>query len=231
MDYKQQILEALQAKFKGGNAGVLNWIATQLAKTVTAAEQVQTAVDGITQEYVSMMESYGDSRATSSAQTAVTNYETKHGIKDGKPVQKPVQKPAQQQQQGAGAQPPVTQPQGEAEVPAWAQALIDSNKALSERLAHYETERTTTTRKSQLSAIIAKLPEKLRKPYERIPLDSLKDEEFNTLLADVTTEVDGINADMRQNGAIFTPPASAQQGSGTKATDAEVDAVVAKLNL
>lgn len=227
MDYKQQILEALQAKFKGGNAGVLNWIATQLAKTVTAAEQVQTAVDGITQEYVSMMESYGDSRATSSAQTAVTNYETKHGIKDGKPVQKP----AQQQQQGAGAQPPVTQPQGGAEVPAWAQAIIDSNKTLSERLAQYETERTTTTRKSQLSAIIAKLPEKLRKPYERIPLDSLKDEEFNTLIADVTTEVDGINADMRQNGAIFTPPASAQQGSGTKATDAEVDAVVAKLNL
>lgn len=228
MDYKQQIIEALQAKFKGGNAGVLNWIATQLAKTVTAAEQVQTAVDGITQEYVSMMESYGDSRATSSAQTAVTNYETKHGIKDGKPVQKPAQ---QQQQQGAGAQPPVTQPQGGAEVPAWAQALIDSNKTLSERLAQYETERTTTTRKSQLSAIIAKLPEKLRKPYERIPLDSLKDEEFNSLLADVTTEVDGINADMRQNGAIFTPPASAQQGSGTKATDAEVDAVVAKLNL
>lgn len=228
MDYKQQILEALQAKFKGGNAGVLNWIATQLAKTVTAAEQVQTAVDGITQEYVNMMESYGDSRATSSAQTAVTNYETKHGIKDGKPVQKPAQ---QQQQQGAGAQPPVTQPQGGDEVPAWAQALIDSNKTLSERLAQYETERTTTTRKSQLSAIIAKLPEKLRKPYERIPLDSLKDEEFNTLLADVTTEVDGINADMRQNGAIFTPPASAQQGSGTKATDAEVDAVVAKLNL
>lgn len=172
-----------------------------------------------------MMESYGDSRATSSAQTAVTNYETKHGIKDGKPVQKPAQ------QQGAGAQPPVTQPQGGAEVPAWAQAILDSNKTLSERLAQYETERTTTTRKSQLSAIIAKLPEKLRKPYERIPLDSLKDEEFNTLLADVTTEVDGINADMRQNGAIFTPPASAQQGSGTKATDAEVDAVVAKLNL
>ena len=226
MDYKQQILEALQAKFKGGNAGVLNWIATQLAKTVKAADQVQAAVDGITQEYVSMMEGYGDSRATSSAQTAVTNYETKHGIKDGKPVQKPAE-----QQQGAGAQPPVTQPQGGAEVPAWAQALIDSNKTLSERLAQYETERTTTTRKSQLSAVIAKLPEKLRKAYERIPLDSLKDEEFNNLLTEVTTEVDGINADMRQNGAIFTPPASPQQGTGAKATDAEVDAVVAKLNI
>lgn len=225
MDYKQQILEALQAKFKGGNAGVLNWIATQLAKTVKAADQVQAAVDGITQEYVSMMEGYGDSRATSSAQTAVTNYETKHGIKDGKPVQKPAE------QQGAGAQPPVTKPQGGAEVPAWAQALIDSNKTLTERLAQFETERTTTTRKSQLSAVIAKLPEKLRKPYERIPLDSLKDEEFNSLITEVTTEVDGINADMRQNGAIFTPPASAQQGSGAKATDAEVDAVVAKLNL
>ena len=62
-------------------------------------------------------------------------------------------------------------------------------------------------------------------------MDSLKDEEFDNLLTEVTTEVDGINADMRQNGAIFTPPASAQQGAGAKATDAEVDAVVAKLNI
>ncbi len=229
MDYRQQILVALQAKFTGGNAGVLNWIATQLAKTVTAAEQVQTAVDGITQEYVSMMESYGDSRATSSAQTAVGNYEAKHGLKDGKPVQKPA--PSAQEQQGAEAKPPVTTPQGGAEVPAWAQQILESNKTLSDRLARFETERTTTTRKSQLSEIIAKLPENLRKPYERISLDALKDDEFNTLVSEVTTEVDGIISEMKQKGATFTPPAASNGGTGVKATDAEVDAVVSMLNI
>jgi len=230
MDYRQQILEALQAKFKGGNAGVLNWIAAQLAKTVTAAEQVQTAVDGITQEYVSMMESYGDSRATSSAQTAVKNYETSHGLKDGKPVQQPAA-------QGGEKKPPVTvvtPATGGApaeEIPSWVQTILDQNKTLAERLDRIDTERTTTTRKSQLSQIIAKLPEALRKPYERISLDGLKDDEFNTLVGEVTTEVDGILSGMRQKGATFTPPATNNGGGGAKATDAEVDAVLSKLNI
>lgn len=227
MDYKQKILEALQAKFTGGNAGVLNWIATQLAKTVTAAEQVQTAVDGITQEYVSMMESYGDSRATSSAQTAVGNYEAKHGLKDGKPVQTPAQ--------GGGKIQPVTQqPTGGAasdETTTLLKQLLEQNKGLTERLDRIDNERTTTTRKSQLSQVISKLPENLRKPYEHIALDSLKDDEFNNLVSEVTTEVDGILSDMKQKGATFTPPTAPNGGSGAKATDAEVDAVVAMLNI
>lgn len=227
MDYRQQILEALQAKFKGGNAGVLNWIAAQLAKTVTAAEQVQTAVDGITQEYVSMMESYGDSRATSSAQTAVKNYETSHGLKDGKPVQQPAA------QGGEKPAPTIQQPAGGAsnEVLELLKQLTEQNKGLTERLDRIDTERTTTTRKSQLSQIIAKLPEALRKPYERISLDGLKDDEFNTLVGEVTTEVDGIISGMRQRGATFTPPATNNGGGGAKATDAEVDAVLSKLNI
>lgn len=229
MDYRQQILEALQAKFKGGNAGVLNWIAAQLAKTVTAAEQVQTAVDGITQEYVSMMESYGDSRATSSAQTAVKNYETSHGLKDGKPVQQPAA-------QGGEKTPPVTVTTPAAggasnEVLELLKQLTEQNKGLTERLDRIDSERTTTSRKSQLSQIIAKLPEALRKPYERISLDGLKDDEFNTLVGEVTTEVDGILSGMRQKGATFTPPATNNGGGGAKATDAEVDAVLSKLNI
>jgi hypothetical protein len=223
MDYKQKILEALQAKFTGGNAGVLNWIATQLAKTVTDAGQVQTAVDGITQEYVSMMESYGDSRATSSAQTAVKNYETNHGLKDGKPAQSG-EKTTSVTQPAKGGAP-------KEEIPSWAQTLLEQNKTLTERLDKFDTERTTTTRKSQLSQIIDKLPEKLRKPYERIALDGLKDDEFTALVSEVTTEVDGILNDMKQKGATFTPPAASNGGTGAKATDAEVDAVLDKLNI
>ncbi len=229
MDYRQQILEALQAKFKGGNAGVLNWIAAQLAKTVTAAEQVQTAVDGITQEYVSMMESYGDSRATSAAQTAVKNYETSHGLKDGKPVQQPAA------QGGEKTQPvTVTTPAtggASNEVIELLKQLTEQNKGLKERLDRIDSERTTSSRKSQLSQVIAKLPEALRKPYERISLDGLKDDDFDTLVGEVTTEVDGILSGMRQKGATFTPPAASNGSGGAKATDAEVDAVLSKLNI
>ena len=61
---RKELFEALKAKFPGVNANVLNRIADKLAKTVTTAEQVTTAVAGVTQEIIDIIESYGDSRAT-----------------------------------------------------------------------------------------------------------------------------------------------------------------------
>ena len=57
---KQKLFDALKAKFPGGNANVLNRIAEKLAKTVTTDEQVTTAVAGVTQEFIEIIESYGD---------------------------------------------------------------------------------------------------------------------------------------------------------------------------
>lgn len=200
MDFRQQILEALKARFQGVSADILNRIALKLSKTVTSAEQIATAVEGVTIQQV--IEGYGDSRATESAQTAVRNYETQHNLKDGKPIENPT-----------GAQPtggqPSNPPAGGAEtVPAWAQTLIDSNKTLSDRLAKFETERTTTTRKQKLSEVIAKLPEELRKPYERTAIDNLSDEDFNTLVGEITTEVETISGSIAAKGAVFGRPAS-----------------------
>ena len=66
---KQKLFDALKAKFPGVNANVLNRIAEKLAKTVTTDEQVTTAVAGVTQEFIEIIESYGDSRATEAQQT------------------------------------------------------------------------------------------------------------------------------------------------------------------
>lgn len=229
MNYRQQILEALQAKFKGGNAGVLGWIATQLAKTVTAPEQVQAAVDGITQEYVTMMEGYGDSRATSSAQTAVKNYETQHGIKDGKPVEDPEK--GKKNDPVTVTEPPTGGAHQTDDVPEWAKQILANQKTITDRLNQNDLERTTTSRRQQISQIIAKLPENLRKPYERMSLDSLKDEEFNQLVTDITSEVETVASELKQSGAVFKQPTGGQGGTGAKATDAEVEAVIGKLNI
>ena len=43
---RQQILDALEAKFQGVSEKILGRIADKLAKTVTTAEQVATAVEG-----------------------------------------------------------------------------------------------------------------------------------------------------------------------------------------
>ena len=93
-----------------------------------------------------------------------------YGLKDGEKVT-----PVTVQQQGGqptGGQP--TQPTaGANETPEWAKQLIEQNKALTDRIAKMEGQRTTDSRKQQLSTIIAKLPEQLRKPYERQPHKNL----------------------------------------------------------
>lgn len=201
---KQKLFEALKAKFSGVDADILDRIATMLAKTVTDESGVTTAVEGVTQEFISVIEGYGDSRATGAQKTAVANYERKHNLKDGVKV-------TQQQQQ----QEPPKNTEGGDDMPAWAKTLIESNQQLSERLNRLDTERTTTARRQQLAAITDKLPEALRKPYERMSVDNLKEDEFTQLLSDVTTEVNGIVSGMNAKGAVFGKPA-AHNGGGNQ---------------
>lgn len=218
---KQKILEALKAKFVGVNANVLNRIADKLAKTVTTDEEVATAVAGVTQDFIEIIESYGDSRATEAQQTAVANYEGKYGLKEGKPIG------------GAGAGKTADNAKPKAEnadtVPAWAQAIIDSNKSLTERLNRMDGERTTATRKQQLATIVEKLPKSLRKPYERISVETLSDDDFNALVGDVTKEVDGLVSDIKARGAVFGRPAAHNGGNNqgdalTKEQEAAISA-------
>jgi hypothetical protein len=136
-----------------------------LAKTVTTEEQVATAVEGVTEELINVIEGYGDSRATGAQKTAVLNYERKHGLKDGVKVEKEDIKPETSTTPAGGGE----------QTPAWAQALIDSNKQLTERLNKMEGERTTESRKAALKGIIDRLPENQRKGYQRISVDTLLD--------------------------------------------------------
>ena len=218
---KQQILTALKAKFVGVSDAILDRVATKLAQTVTTAEQVQTAVDGVTFQQV--LESYGDSRATQATQTAVHNYETKYGLKDGVKVtstetQPPVVPPVT---------PPATPPAGGAEtVPVWVQAIIDSNNSLKNELAQMKTARTTETRKQQISTLIEKLPENLRKAYSRTPVDGLTDEQSTALVGEITTEVGDIQSSIQQKGAVFGKPAAQNGGNqGAELTKEQVAAI------
>lgn len=108
------ILEALQRKFPGVDATMLEPIARKLAKTTTKEDEVTTAVEGVTFKQVA--ESYSDFRVNEAVQTAstkaVTDYETKHNLKDGKPVEAPKPDPDPK---------PGTKPQDDE--PEWAKKL------------------------------------------------------------------------------------------------------------
>lgn len=217
MFYKQ-ILEALRTQFPGVGDNVLQKTAARLAKTVTTEEGVKTAVSGVTLQQV--IDSYGDSRATEAQESAVKNYEEKHNLKDGKVINPDNGGGASSSQTTTATQTQNNGGGASEQIPAWAQALIDSNKSMSDRLDKMDSERTTATRKQQISAVISKLPETLRKPYERMAVDTLSDDEFNTLVSEVTTEVDGIMNDTKTKGAVFGRPgasnATTQQDELTK---------------
>lgn len=219
----QLILNALKAKFQGVSDAVLSRIANKLAKTVTSQEQVATSVEGVTIQQV--IDSYADHRATEAQQTAVQNYESKYGLKDGDKVT-----PVTVQQQGGqpttGGHPTQPATGGANETPEWAKQLLEQNKALTDRIAKMEGQRTTDNRKQQLQTIVAKLPEKLRKPYERITVDSLTDEQFNELVTEVTTEVEGIANDINSKGAVFGRPSANSGGNqGNELTKEQQDAI------
>lgn len=134
MNIQELILAGLQQKFAGADTATLTRIATKKAEGVTDETQVQSIVEGIS--FQDVLQSYGDFRAGNATKTAVLNYEKQHGIKDGKPVVEQT--------------PPPTPPKEE--VPSWAQSLIESNKALSEKLASYEAKSAAQLRQDNILA-------------------------------------------------------------------------------
>ena len=134
MTILEQILAGLQQKFAGVDTAILTRIATKKAEGVTDETKVNSIIEGI--NFSDVLNSYGDFRAGDASKTAVSNYEKKHNLKDGKPVENPNPKPEEKKD----------------DVPAWAQALIDSNKSLSDKLTQFETEKAQATRSQQILA-------------------------------------------------------------------------------
>ena len=139
----EQILAGLQQKFAGVDTATLTRIATKKAEGVTDETKVTSIVEGIS--FQDVMQNYGDFRAGQAQTSAVSNYEKKHRLKDGKPIEDPEEKKDEKKDDKKD------------EVPAWAQALIDSNKSLSEKLSTYEAEKAQAQRNSQISAVALSL--------------------------------------------------------------------------
>lgn len=221
---KKQILDALKAKFPGVSETILSRIADKLAKTTTSEEDVATAVEGVTVQQV--IESYGDSRATEATQTAVSNYEKKHGLKDGQKVQggAPASEPGNDTPPATGGNDLASQ------ITA---AVAAAMKPLQDEITALKTGKVSETRQQKLNDIIGKLPENLRKPYARVSVKDMTDEEFETLTTEVATEVDGLLADVDAKGAVFGKPSTGggKTQPGKEPTKEEVDAVAKAMGL
>ena len=184
MNIQELILAGLQQKFTGVDTAILTRIAIKKAEGITDETKVNSIVEGIS--FSDVLNSYGDFRAGDASKTAVTNYEKKHNLKDGKPVENPNPKPEEKKD----------------DVPAWAQALIDSNKSLSDKLTQFETEKAQATRSQQILAKAKEygIPENYAK---RCAIKD--DEDLDVYFKDLKQEFanDGFKG--------VTPPESAEQ--------------------
>ncbi len=212
---KEAILKALKLKFEGVSDNILGRVADRIAKTATVQneEEAQTEVDKYSLQQ--LLDSYADSRTSEAVNSAIANYEKKHGIKDGKLIET--------QKQPTPKVPDET-------VPEWAKALIADNQALKDSLADMARQKLAKDRRSVLMNEVQKLPEALRKPYERIALDGLSEEDFNSLVSDTKSDVEDIAKTMNVKGAVTGHPTMGN-GSASQASDKELDDVIKMMNV
>lgn len=137
MTILEQILAGLQQKFTGVDTAILTRIATKKTEGVTDETKVNSIVEGIS--FSDVLNSYGDFRAGDASKTAVTNYEKKHGLKEGKPAETTTTITTKTEEK-------------KDDVPAWAQALIDSNKSLLTEVSTLKQEKAQATRQEQILA-------------------------------------------------------------------------------
>lgn len=217
--YRTAIIEALRTRFAGVSDSVLGRIADKLAKTITKQEDVATAVEGVTIQQV--IDSYADSRATEASLSAVKNYETKHGLKDGEKVKTTDGSGSDDDKDGKDTDKSKKDKQGGDDQPVWAKGLTDLVTSLKNEIGALKAEKVTSERRKQLNDITASLPESLRKAYERTPVDGLSDEDFGTLVQEITTEVQSVSRDFSAKGAVFGKP-SAKYGGKSAANRNEL---------
>lgn len=171
---KKKIFDVLQTKFQGVDAQILDRIATKKAEGQTDESQIPTIVEGVS--FQDVLTSYGDFRAGDASKTAVTNYEKKHNLKEGKTIETPEPTPN-----------PNPEPPKPDDTPAWAKALIDQNKTLTEKIASIENKSSLEQRTAAIQAKAKEygIPESQAKRYS-IPEDADLDEYFKDAKQDLS---------------------------------------------
>ena len=163
---KEKILVALKTKYKTFGFGdkAFDGVADYLSKTVTEESQIETAISGVE----GLLKSFqGDIDTVRNAKSGLQ--------KELDELKKKIENADKDKDKDK-----------DKDVPAWAQALIDSNKILSEKITAYEAEKAQAQRNSQISEVAKKygIPEFMLKD-RNIPEST----DLDTYMKDVKQEM------------------------------------------
>lgn len=229
---KKKLIAAIQAKFVGIDDNTAERLAKRIlakSESITTDDEVTVAVDAITLSDV--LKSVNDF----SADEAVKRYEEKYGLEKGvkketpKPEeQKPEVKPEEKKKEDPAPDPMAAFKEM---FTAFSKELNQKLQTVSDDVAAMKSGRITEGRKAKLADAIKDLKDYQKKPYGRIKVDGMTEDEFNEFLSEVKEEVSDIISENRASGGVVTPALGGGHtptGPVKEATDAEIQALVDK---
>lgn len=209
--FKDKIIAAFKLKYPGVNLSKtrLAAIATRIeAKIIDDESKIDGALAAMDDAYpFTEIAKDDDKIRTLEAKSNKTNPADPKKTEDPKPAADPVIDP---------------------DVPSWAQALLQSNKTLTEKLAAIEGEKTVTTLRKKAAEKLKDIPEVF---WSKRALPE-NEEGLEAFVTEVTTDFGTFNQDRVNNGlaAVGAPKAAAGGDQKVKeATKEEVDSVVANI--
>ena len=187
---KEKILVALKTKYKtfGFGEKAFDGVADYLSKTVTDESQIETAIGGVE----GLLKAFqGDIDTVRNAKSGLQ--------KELDELKKKIENADKDKDKDK-----------DKDVPAWAQALIDSNKILSEKITAYEAEKAQAQRNSQISEVAKKYG---------IPEFMLKDRNIPES-TDLDTYFKDMKQEMSNSGFQFAKaPETAEQKQEKKSNE------------
>ncbi len=212
MDFKKLIRALLQSKFEGAQLSDarVNELIEKVKDKVTTEEELEAKLEAYNEAYAFTEIAKDDDR-----------YRTKNA--ELEKLKKPADEPA-----------PVDPAPAE-EMPAWAKALVDGNKALQDTVQALKGEKVVTDRRS---AIVGKLKGadeaysgKVLRDFARMSFadDAAFNEYLGEVESDYTSHTQSVAESKLGNDAPFK--SVGQDGKITAATKDELDAVMGEIGL
>lgn len=201
MSLKSTIITKLKEKAKELGANLSNVRINSLAEKLDAIVDSEDAIDGEIEKLDSVF-SFKELAALDDAKRNAEKKKAEEGDDDGKKADDKTDKTDATDKTD--------------DTPAWALAMIESNKALQAEIATIKEGNVSKSRRSQLEAKLQDAPEKFKartlRDFDRLKLDS--DDDFTDYLADIEQDVSDEIQAQSDEGLGNDSPVRGLGGSG-----------------
>lgn len=244
---KKKLIDAIKAKFVGIDDNTAKRLAERaIAKSengISTDDEVTVAVEAIT--LADVLKSVNDF----SADEAVKRYEEKYNLEKGEKKSDPNNPDPNKDKdkdkdKDADKDKDKADPDKDKDAMAAMKALFKELsdglnaklEAVNTELTAIKTGKVSESRKAKLDAIIKDLKDFQKKPYARIELTKMSDDEFEAFLTEVKEEVGDIVAENKASESRVSPLVGGRRqeenkGNTKEATKEEIDALAGKFGL